>query len=152
MRFLLSSIALLSAVPFLIAAPTAKAPDANQGLPDGLPSPSPSELKVIEQNAHGTLPNGPPPPVISNKGILNLKLIAFNELFEVAFFNELISNITENVDGYRFTDDDERTETLSWLKVILAVSFVDHGGFLQSLTLSSLSSKRNSMRFEPTTL
>ena len=130
MRFLLSAVALLSAVPLLIAAPTAKAPDATQGLPDGLPSPSPSELKVIEQNAHGTLPNGPPPPVISNKGILNLKLIAFNELFEVAFFNELISNITENVDGYQLTDDDDRTRTLSWLKVILAVSFVDHGGFL----------------------
>ncbi|KAJ5122457.1 hypothetical protein N7448_003591 [Penicillium atrosanguineum] len=120
MRFFLSTIALMSVVSSLIAAPTARAPDAGEELPDGLPYPGPGELKVIEQNAHGTLPNGPAPPVISNRGILNLKLIAFNELFEVAFFSELIANITENVEGYRFTDDDDRTETLSWLKVILA--------------------------------
>lgn len=126
MRFFLSAIALLSVVPSLIAAPTARAPDAGKELPDGLPNPSPSELEVIEQNAHGTLPNGPPPPVISNGGILNLKLIAFNELFEVAFFSELITNITENVDGYHFTDAGDRTETLSWLKTILAVSFMNH--------------------------
>jgi hypothetical protein len=143
MHFLLSAIALLGVVPFLTAAPTAKnPPKANQDLPDGLPYPSPGELREIEQNAHGTLPNGPPPPVISNEGIVNLKLIAFNELFEVAYFSELITNITENVEGYRFTDDDDRNETLSWLQVILAVSFVNRGIYFQSLTLTSCLARR----------
>ncbi|KAJ6119884.1 hypothetical protein N7523_004164 [Penicillium sp. IBT 18751x] len=120
MRFPLSALALMSLVSSLLAAPTVRASEPGEDLPDGLPYPSPGELKIIEQNAHGTLPNGPPPPVISNRGILNLKLIAFNELFEVAFFSELITNITENLDGYRFTDEEDRAETLSWLKVILA--------------------------------
>lgn len=152
MRFFLSAFALLSLVSSLIAAPTARAPDTGEKLPDGLPYPSPNELKIIEQNAHGTLPNGAPPPVISNRGILNLKLIAFNELFEVAFFSELITNITENVDGYRFTDDDDRTETLSWLKVILAVSLVNRGSCSRSLVLISPSSKKSFTQFAQTPL
>ncbi|KAK5806307.1 hypothetical protein VI817_000565 [Penicillium citrinum] len=89
-------------------------------LPDGLPYPSPSELALIEQHAHGTLPNTSPPPVISNKGIVNLQLIAFNELFEVAFFNELVTNITENVGGYRFSDPDDKSLVLASLEAILA--------------------------------
>ena len=152
MRFFLSAFALMSLVSSLTAAPTARAPDTGEELPDGLPYPSPSELNVIEQNAHGTLPNGAPPPVISNRGILNLKLIAFNELFEVAFFSELITNITENVDGYRFTDDDDRTQTLSWLKVILAVSLVNRGSCSGSLVLTFPSSKKSFTQFAQTTL
>ncbi|KAJ5951912.1 uncharacterized protein N7479_010325 [Penicillium vulpinum] len=89
-------------------------------LPDGMPNPSPSELEEIEQNAHGTLPNGPPPNGISEGGITNLKLIAFNELFEVAFFDQLITNITDKVVGYRFSDEDDYNLVLKSLKVILA--------------------------------
>ncbi|KAJ5689931.1 hypothetical protein N7462_004323 [Penicillium macrosclerotiorum] len=103
---------LLSGTFLAIAAPVE--------LPDGMPFPSPSELKLIEKKAHGTLPNGPPPPVISQDGIINLKLIAFNELFEVAFFNELITNITEGVEGYRFTDTEDQHLVLESLKAILA--------------------------------
>ncbi|CAI7611051.1 unnamed protein product [Penicillium glandicola] len=89
-------------------------------LPDGMPTPSPSELEAIELNAHGTLPNTPPPIGISQGGIINLKLIAFNELFEVAFFDQLITNITERTLGYRFTDEDDYDFVLDGLKVILA--------------------------------
>ncbi|KAJ5160269.1 uncharacterized protein N7482_007273 [Penicillium canariense] len=117
MRNLYLAGALVSLACFVTAAPTSL---MRGQLPDGMPSPGPSELKQIEQSAHGTLPNGPPPPAISNQGIVNLKLIAFNELFEVAFFNELITNITENVEGYRFNKAEEQTVVLDALKAILA--------------------------------
>lgn len=124
----------LASTILAIPAPT-KAPAPSHELPDGLPNPSRSQLEQIEQKAHGTLPNGPPPPVISNKGIINLKLIAFNELFEVAFFNELITNITENIKGYRFATHKEREHALRALKAILAVSpFSMHPPSLPALT------------------
>lgn len=109
----LSSLALLTA-----AAP---APFGMNQLPDGMPSPSPEQVKLIEQAAHGTLPNGPPPPVISSEGIVNLKLIAFNELFEVAFFNEFITNITNKVEGYNIDEEEDHVKVLDTLKAILAV-------------------------------
>ncbi|KAJ5653757.1 hypothetical protein N7490_000760 [Penicillium lividum] len=119
MHLLLPAIALLGATSSVFAAPAA--PRAMQKeLPDGLPYPSPSELSLIEKAAHGTLPNSPPPPVISNKGITNLKLIAFNELFEVAFFHQLLTNITENIDGYRFVDKGDRDFVTRSLRAILA--------------------------------
>lgn len=123
MRLLRPAFALLGAASLVAAAPIdKKASDFDRELPDGLPYPSPSELALVEQNAHGTLPNTSPPPVISNKGITNLQLIAFNELFEVAFFNELVTNITENVEGYRFSDPDDKNLVVASLKAILAVS------------------------------
>lgn len=123
MRFLGPAIALLSAVSLVYTTPLSlRASDLDQELPDGLPYPSPSELALVEQHAHGTLPNTSPPPVISNNGIINLQLIAFNEMFEVAFFNELVTNITENVQGYRFSDPDDKRLVVESLKAILAVS------------------------------
>ncbi|KAJ5177612.1 uncharacterized protein N7500_000311 [Penicillium coprophilum] len=89
-------------------------------LPDGMPNPDPREVETIEQNAHGTLPNGPPPTGISEGGIANLKLIAFNELFEVAFFDQLIANITDKAPGYRFSNEGDYNFVLNGLKVILA--------------------------------
>ncbi|KAH7109826.1 late sexual development protein [Dendryphion nanum] len=69
-------------------------------LKNGFPNPNDDQLVGIEKNAFGTLPNGPPPPKISAEGLTNLKLIALNELFEVAFFNELLHNITDKAPGY----------------------------------------------------
>jgi hypothetical protein len=111
---------LLGIAHLAFAAPVA-VPVSNKALPDGLPNPSAGELEVIEENAHGTLPNGPPPPGISSEGITNLKLVAFNELFEVAFFDELIKNITDKTLGYRFSNEDDYDFVLNGLKVILAV-------------------------------
>ncbi|KAJ6102866.1 hypothetical protein N7486_005293 [Penicillium sp. IBT 16267x] len=120
MRLSLSVVALLGVTSSVSAAPTKASQAIQHELPDGLPYPSPSELSLIEQAAHGTLPNGPPPPVISKLGITNLQLIAFNELFEVAFFHDLLTNITENVDGYRFTDTGDRDFVIRALRAILA--------------------------------
>ncbi|KGO78200.1 hypothetical protein PITC_034150 [Penicillium italicum] len=110
--------ALLGMVYLTFAAPFPNA--STRPLPDGMPSPSPSELETIELNSHGTLPNGPPPIGISEGGIINLKLVAFNELFEVAFFHQLIKNITDKALGYRFTDEEDYDFVLNGLKVILA--------------------------------
>ncbi|KAJ5355914.1 hypothetical protein N7517_010523 [Penicillium concentricum] len=116
MRFHIA--ALLGVAHLTFAAPFLNV--STHPLADGMPNPSPSELETIELNAHGTLPNGPPPAGISEGGITNLKLIAFNELFEVAFFDQLITNITDKILGYRFSDEDDYTFVLNGLKVILA--------------------------------
>ncbi|CAG7919601.1 unnamed protein product [Penicillium olsonii] len=117
MRFHLA--VLLGVVGLSIAAPVTNS-TTHKILPDGLPVPSPSELELIEDKARGTLPNGPPPPAISEGGLVNLKLVAFNELFEVAFFHELITNITDKVLGYRFSNEDDYHFVLNGLKAILA--------------------------------
>ncbi|KAL1594309.1 hypothetical protein SLS60_010066 [Paraconiothyrium brasiliense] len=88
-------------------------------LPDGFPNPSQDQINDIEDRAHGTLPNAPLPTGLSDDGITNFKLIAFNEIFEVAYFSELVQNITNNVEGYQFGDD--KDEVLENLNVILAV-------------------------------
>lgn len=119
MHFLKAAIAIWSVASVVSAAPVPTPGDDE--LPDGMPYPSPSELDLIEQNAHGTLPNGPPPPVISSQGITNLQLIAFNELFEVAFFDELLNNVTDNLEGYRFQDSGDRDFVIKSLRAILAV-------------------------------
>ncbi|KAH9995342.1 sexual development protein [Xylariaceae sp. FL0662B] len=64
---------------------------------DGFPNPNPQQLLDIERQADGLLSNLPPPPRLSQAGIVNFQLIAFNENFEVAFFSSLIDNITNHV-------------------------------------------------------
>lgn len=57
-------------------------------------------LTAIELQAHGTLPNGPLPNKLAPGDVTSFQLIAFNELFEVAFFTSLIQNITNDVSGF----------------------------------------------------
>jgi len=53
-----------------------------------------SELTAIQKQAHGTIPNGPLPKKLSDASATNFQLIAFNEIFEVAYFTSLLKNIT----------------------------------------------------------
>lgn len=69
-------------------------------LPNGFPNPSPAALSTIQQQAGGTLPNTGLPTNLSADAILNLQVIAVNEIFEVAYFSSLLDNITKGVDGY----------------------------------------------------
>ncbi|CAI6336570.1 unnamed protein product [Periconia digitata] len=69
-------------------------------LKNGFPTPCKDEILNIQKQAFGTLPNGPAPPALSPEGVTNLQLIALNELFEVAFFTELMYNISNKFDGY----------------------------------------------------
>jgi len=70
-------------------------------LSNGFPDVSADVLRDIEEAAHGTLPNGDLPSEINDTSATVFELIAFNEMFEVAFFTSLLDNITENVDGFQ---------------------------------------------------
>lgn len=64
----------------------------DNGFPD-IKVPS-AELTAIQKQAHGTIPNGPLPKQLSDASATNFQLIAFNEIFEVAYFTSLLKNIT----------------------------------------------------------
>ncbi|KAI2480280.1 Late sexual development protein [Pyrenophora tritici-repentis] len=121
MRFCFSTILGLMA-SLAASAPTGN-PDFSPGsvyfpLANGFPNPNPQAILQIQKDGHGTLPNGPPPPTISPDGVINLKLIALNELFEVAFFSELVFNLTNKVDGYNLGP--EHDYVLESLEAIVA--------------------------------
>ncbi|KAI3319529.1 hypothetical protein HD806DRAFT_509283 [Xylariaceae sp. AK1471] len=69
---------------------------------DGFPMPNAQQVLNIERQASGRLSNLAPPPTLSQAGIANFQLIAFNENFEVAFFEDIIKNITNNVPGFEY--------------------------------------------------
>ncbi|KAI1358191.1 sexual development protein [Xylaria arbuscula] len=92
-RHLLSSAALIGLSSAYVA-PRAAPVD------DGFPDPNPQQLLNIEQQADGLLSNLAPPDSLSQAGITNFQLIAFNENLEVSFFTELINNITTYVPGF----------------------------------------------------
>jgi hypothetical protein len=78
-------------------------------------------LNAIEDQAHGLLPNGPPPATPpAADDLTSLRLIAFNELWEVAFFTELLANITNNVVGYQFQDASQKQTLVDAITAIQA--------------------------------
>ncbi|ESZ93289.1 hypothetical protein SBOR_6327 [Sclerotinia borealis F-4128] len=79
-------------------------------------------LLAIQTAAHGSLSNIPPPPALvgGDDSLTNFKLVAFNELFEVAFFEELVFNISTNVMGYTFGSQDDKDEALTNINAIVA--------------------------------
>ncbi|KAI9645720.1 hypothetical protein NHQ30_005152 [Ciborinia camelliae] len=81
-----------------------------------------SPLLAIQTQAHGSLSNIPPPPALAggNDSLTNFKFVAFNEIMEVAFFEELVYNITTNVTGYTFTNQTETNNVLINLNAIVA--------------------------------
>lgn len=93
--YLTTLLTLSAAVAGIIAAPYSPFP-----LPDGFPKPNPAQLAIIEKKAQGTLPNKPLPKIIKSAGVTTLQLLSLNEIFEVAYFTELLANITNNVPGY----------------------------------------------------
>lgn len=105
-----------------MAAPSGKRESTHDNvtfpLPNGFPNPNPEQLLQIQKEAHGTLPNGPPPPKLSDQGVTNLKLIALNELFEVAYFTQLVHNVTSKAPGYDLGSDE--TYVVDTLTAILA--------------------------------
>ncbi|OJJ43544.1 hypothetical protein ASPZODRAFT_145899 [Penicilliopsis zonata CBS 506.65] len=88
-------------------------------LADGFPNPSQEQIEAIQQQALGTLPNSPPPPTISAEGITNLQLIALNEIFEVAFFTELLANVTTGCPGFEL-DETEKEQLVEILTAVQA--------------------------------
>lgn len=79
----------------------------------GFPSPSQQQLEAIEVQASGKLSNAPPPSKLAQSSLTALQLVAFNELFEVAFFTSLLNNITNNVPGYESKNKDALVKAIS---------------------------------------
>lgn len=100
-----------------------KFPLAN-GFPN-IANPS-DQLNQIQQDARGTLPkaapNAPAPATPQPDSLTSLGFIAFNELFEVAFFTELFNNVTTGASGFREGDllGQDKAKVLSILKIVIA--------------------------------
>ena len=118
MRFV-SIITLATAIAGVAAAPF-KFP-----LADGFPNPSPNALAQIVKKAQGSPPNGPLPKSLKDTGHTTLQLIAHNELFEVAFFDELLTNVTKEVEGYS-TKPIEKKYVVDTLTAVVNVSQVSN--------------------------
>lgn len=63
-----------------------------------------TELNNTNIQAQGTQPNGAAPVPLTEDDLLSFQMIAFNEIFEVAYFTDLLYNVTNNVTGYVVTD------------------------------------------------
>src|SRR4051812_25487999 len=87
----------------------------------GFPNPNATQLVPIQEKADGTLSNAPPPAKLNPASVPVFQVIAFNEEFEVAFFESLIQNITHNVEGFRLESRQDKRELLDVLKTVLAV-------------------------------
>lgn len=100
-----------------------EASDKPFSLDNGFPTvKNPSdELTNINLAARGTLSNAPPPAIApSAETLKSLRLVAFNELFEVFFFTELLKNVTEGVAGYEFQDQALKKKTINVLTAVQA--------------------------------
>ncbi|KAK0259793.1 hypothetical protein LTR91_024138 [Friedmanniomyces endolithicus] len=97
-------------------------------LSNGFPNVSDATLRGIEVTAQGTLPNGPPVTHLNTTSITIFELIAFNEIFEVAFFSSLINNITSNYDGYGIGSSVLKDYVLKALDAVLAQEELHHLG------------------------
>ncbi|KAL8900621.1 MAG: hypothetical protein Q9192_000965 [Flavoplaca navasiana] len=97
-------ITLFTFTAAVVAAPAIDPGVPRFPLPDGFPTLNPDQLAEIQRLAGGTLPNQPLPTNLSQDAIATLKLLAHNELYEVAFFTELLTNITTAAPGYGSND------------------------------------------------
>lgn len=108
----------------LCLAPTARIVQAGPftfPLPNGFPFPSEHALEDLFTTAGGNFTNMPLAPKFDTNSLTYWKLQAFNEFMEVAFFTQLITNITDRVPGYEL-DSDRESVVLKSLKAIQAVS------------------------------
>ena len=125
------TLSLFSVVLSTLAAP---APTPSR-LPNGYPSPNPSQLAEIEHKAGGSLPNTPLPTSLTPAAIAALQLIALNEAFEVAFFNSLLHNITTDVPGYTVPSAYDRTYIINAITAVQnqeQLHFLGANGILES--------------------
>lgn len=88
-------------------------------LPNGFPNLSADQKAQVNVLAHGIEPNGGA-PTLGADDLTSIQLIAFNEIFEVAFFTSLLSNVTNNVAGFTIADANQRTRIINALVAIQA--------------------------------
>jgi len=104
---LLATASLAAAAPF------------SYPLENGFPNLNATALEQVYKQAGGTLPNGALPNTLTPNGVQALQLIAANELLEVAYFSQLLQNITSKVHGYH---DGHHEYIIDTLTSIVAVS------------------------------
>jgi hypothetical protein len=108
----------------LASARLAAAAPFSYPLANGFPALNTTALQRVFQLAGGTLPDGALPTSLTTNGIQALQLIAANELFEVAYFTQLLQNITTRVRGYEEGHDDKYIiDTLRAVVNVSAPSF-----------------------------
>ena len=90
-----SSIIALSAVVVGVAAAPFQFP-----LADGFPTLSNASLENVTIQAKGSVPTAKLPKYVKPAGVVALQLFGYNEVMEVAFFAQLLANVTNNVPGY----------------------------------------------------
>lgn len=102
-----SKFAAAAAAAAVAATVVNAAPYSPYPLPDGFPAPTAPQLAAIAVAAGGSLPasppTSPPPSNLTAGAITTVQLIALNEIFEVAYFTDLLTNITTSVTGYNVT-------------------------------------------------
>lgn len=98
----------------------ARAEPFNFPLPNGFPFPNETALEELFTRAGGNFTNAPLAPRFDDDSLTSWKLQAFNEFMEVAFFTQLIQNISTNVSGYDL-DPAMRDYVLFSLETIQAV-------------------------------
>jgi hypothetical protein len=86
---------------------------------NGFPNPNAQQKLLIANQAGGLLPGGSPPASLGANSITAFQLIAFNELFETAYFSSLLHNITSEAPGYRAKNKKDLVKIFS---TVLAVS------------------------------
>lgn len=87
---------------------------------EGFPTPNDQQVMDIALQAGGKLPGGALANNLGPDAVTAFQLIAFNELFETAYFSSLLYNISNDVAGYTAPD---KSEMVTIVKTVLAVSF-----------------------------
>lgn len=79
------------------------------------------QASAIHWDAGGTLPTTPAPASLSRESLSVFQLIAFNENFEVAFFQSLLDNVTQSVSGFETPRLADKVALMRVLQTVLAV-------------------------------
>ncbi|KAF4981570.1 hypothetical protein FZEAL_2636 [Fusarium zealandicum] len=106
----------------------------------GFPNPSAEQEQQIALIAGGKLPGGPLPTSLGPGSTTAFQLIAFNELFETAFFNSLLHNITHEVKGYK-VEGEKRVEAEKIIRAVLAQE--------EQHALGALATLKSAKKFAP---
>ena len=121
-----SSKTLLSAALFCIVSSTVLPREFSVPSTNGFPNPNAQQMEAIAQQALGKRPNGPSPTSLGDDSATALQLIAFNELFETAYFTSLLANITNNTPGYENGNNAQAVGAITAVQAVSIHSFHHH--------------------------
>ena len=88
---------------------------------NGFPNPDDAQKLEIAKEAGGLLPNGGLPTSLGPLSTATFQLIAFNEQFEVAFFNAVYEKVKAEAYGFELRNTEK---VLKILERVIAVSLL----------------------------